>query len=50
MSVDREASKQADRLAELLALSYEPMLVWRLTAGVEPAHRDEQAVTLTGGS
>ena len=35
MSVDREASKQADRLADLLALSYEPMLVWRLDGPIE---------------
>ncbi len=35
MSVDIEASKRADRLADLLELSYEPMLVWRLDGPIE---------------
>jgi PAS domain S-box-containing protein len=35
VSVDIEASKQADRLADLLELSYEPMLVWRLDGPIE---------------
>lgn len=35
MSVDIEASKQAARLADLLELSYEPMLVWRLDGPIE---------------
>jgi PAS domain S-box-containing protein len=30
VSADIDASKQTDRLADLLELSYEPMLVWRL--------------------
>jgi PAS domain S-box-containing protein len=35
VSVDMEASKRADRLADLLELSYEPMLVWRLDGPIE---------------
>jgi PAS domain S-box-containing protein len=35
VSVDIEASKQTDRLADLLQLSYEPMLVWRLDGPIE---------------
>ncbi len=35
MSVDIEANKRADRLADLLELSYEPMLVWRLDGPIE---------------
>jgi PAS domain S-box-containing protein len=35
VSVDMEASKRADRLADLLELSYEPMLVWLLDGPVE---------------
>jgi PAS domain S-box-containing protein len=35
VSVDIEASKRADRLADLLELSYEPMLVWRLDGPIE---------------
>jgi len=33
--VDNEAGKRADRLADLLELSYEPMLVWRLDGPIE---------------
>ena len=35
MPVDNEAGKRADRLADLLELSYEPMLVWRLDGPIE---------------
>jgi PAS domain S-box-containing protein len=35
VSVDIEASKQAGRLADLLELSYEPMLAWRLDGPIE---------------
>jgi PAS domain S-box-containing protein len=35
VSLDIEASKHADRLADLLELSYEPMLAWRLDGPIE---------------
>jgi PAS domain S-box-containing protein len=35
VSVDIEASKRADRLADLLELSSDPMFVWRLDGAVE---------------